>query len=295
MEKHNKSTFLVLASSLAIAIIFIWNVKRPDAQGSLATRAIRNATQQLIKLGTDADKRERAILKQRMIRNAKDIAERTQDQTALEVVHFLESNGGLARPNGPKLALMEAPESEPMVFITPFRPDDECVGVWEKFRGDGAPGGIFQFIDGYNGFLAIRSLGFSGFAEGISVLHQGHLAKTMLEKGSRSSQDCSLDRDSYAFQYRLMAKIGGRKYQRIIEEAASWHAEAAENDPDFLLKPKPESDTLDDIFGKSLSAQEDDFRRLHFWMHSVFRYYESDDPKNSKARQTDFICTLLFP
>lgn len=295
MYDHKRSVFLIIGLSALFAITLLWYAKIPSKENHLASKVIRPATKYLIELGIDADRRDRVSIRDRMLKNARSIAALTQDSTALEVVSFLERNGGLARPSGKRLVLMEQPQIEPAVYITPFKSSDECVGVWEGLSPEQSPAGLFQFIDGYNGFLAIRSLQFSGIGEGLAVLHQGHLAKSILTAPKKShDQDCSLDVASYEFQYRLTEKIGGHGYVQALAEKVESLKRLTDSQSDTLPGPHEMSVPFDQSLGPPASAQESDFRKQHFWMHAVFRYYTELDPIRSRTQKAQLVCSLLY-
>jgi hypothetical protein len=276
---------VVLMGLLAMSAIVVKNLD------------VKSSRQEIIKDDLDA---KTAISDQRALReawmhDAQILADLSKDPEAQMIMTFLREHGGLGRPKGEQLVLMESSPKLPTVIIVPIAEEDECTGPWEKLGGSKAPGALFQQLDGNTAYLAVKSVRFSNFGRGLAFLHEGHIAYQFMNLEG-TSEPCAEDREASIFQHRVMALVGGIRYAEVLNaEVARLMSAAAKKREARLPKFKPDLDTLEDAFGPSASEAEEDFRKLHLWINAIFRYFDLAIPKEAKQRQAEFICSLLTP
>lgn len=306
VELHKKPyipTWMLFFISLGIAALAIFLEQRNIAQPVGVIRPVLEIRRYEV-FGRD-ELSERAILRDEWLKAAKNVADLSNEADAQAVFAFLHEKGGLARPQGENLVLMQRPDVLPVLFIVPFKPEDECIGPWELFGDTHAPGALLQLLDGQSAYLALRSVNLSIFSRGVALLHEGYIARELLKNADQiprnptianQNRSCDLDREAAVFQYNVTAKIGGSAYQAaVIAESKRLGALIGVNPNAVLPRHEPDLDTLEQALGPSASEVEKEFRRTHLWMNAVFRYLSNTDPAHAKARQAEFVCSLLTP
>lgn len=238
---------------------------------------------------------------------ARVIAERSQDRQAQLIVSFLKGRLVIGEPvnsaNGHIAAkVLWAAEGPIVVWMIPMLPEDMKLGEsWQRYAESKSVGAGY---DPETSWIILRSEPMSPVWKGIVLLHEAEHARAYTSEHydwQDAKTFCYKERDTHILQNRLMGKIGGATYRKIIDaEIDRMRRKIAEkNLPIGTAFPNrekyyPDLDRMD-VFGPALSDLERDMRGTHVWIHAIFDWIDLDLPgtvEDKEDRKALFLKTI---
>ncbi len=124
----------------------------------------------------------------------------------------------------------------------------------------------------------------SNFGKGISLLHEGYHAVNAYKQRYSFPKSYALQEiAAYTFQNRIQEKIGGDKYQKLLDQELSIFdsllnkkgADKMTDSIDMSVVPRTSiHSALDSIFGKFESFQDICDKESSFYVNAVFRFID---------------------
>jgi hypothetical protein len=218
-------------------------------------------------------------VKKQWVEAARKVYTQTQDAEAKMLIDTILSAMVAVAPVGKEAARVLEP-SNPNTFWTFFlsvSPEEMMFSknVFAEYRPD-----IRR--------LMVKDVPCSQLWKGLILLHEAHHARAnfVYPYNWRDKRlFASSERDTHNFQNRLMAKVGGSTYNRLLlKEVARLRQEmmarVSARIPGQAVKYMQE---LDSVFGPALSQEERDTRQTHFWIHAVFVLIEQNKGQGLQA------------
>jgi hypothetical protein len=208
----------------------------------------------------------------------KQVAEATQDATALEVWNFINHRTalGIAMPEGGiHYFFTEKPERpvDKYVFLTPIvEADIERLPKDDFLRklAEGKHNVAAQYSEGSHAiYLPPQSFGKLG--SGILLQHEGMHALLDLEKRvDRKAKDSHWfeEADVFKFEFTLLVKLIGDRYADLVSRVSETIAETDEN-PNALSASYPLTDEDRKIITEGLKTSNE--QEIDFWINTVVR------------------------
>lgn len=240
----------------------------------------------------------RIAVKNQWVAAAKKIAGETRDIQAKAVVDAVLGSLVAVMPVPQGVRLLESAKPDgPWTGFLPLLPTD----LSKPYLGHlTAAGNIFAQYQPENNVIIVKEFSSSSeFWKGIMLLHEGQHASDMIfatYEWRNPQVFAEKERDVHNFQNRLMSKIGGANYHRLLQhEITRIRADLTRQGlKGFQRQPGAETRItvlsrtayyaeLDTVFSPALSQLEKDARQTHFWFHAVFAAFEEDRGKNLDA------------
>jgi hypothetical protein len=229
------------------------------------------------------------------------VAARTGDAEALQVISFFQQNVIIGRPgeslpqDGAKvIGVQNATWTEKSFSIVPLISGDESIAPVWKDHMEGAAGASFSPA---GRVMVIKSHAqFSDLWKGMLLLHEGHHARSFLTK-RYDYQDlhtyCEKERDTHAFQNRVISRLGGDPYYDVLAAEVAFIEEAnrleGSKPPAGWLPHGSGKHTLDSVFGPPLSLEEQSVRAAHFVIHAHFELIDRHNKVDPSEMKTAFM------
>jgi len=207
---------------------------------------------------------------------AEKAASSTGDSEANRLVAFLRLNAILAEPFGDQAKTLEASKSEEWFYFVPLIEGDELSGeFWAKLLASPNVGASFN---PGTGLLIVRSDPISQDWAGIILLHEVRHVRDLITEEYNWQDNmtfCRKERDVHEFENRLIAKLGGERYQKFVD-AEVQNMVGASRDAKLELGESMLTGTeypqeLDKIFGVAKSDFERAVRATHVDIDVNFR------------------------
>lgn len=221
---------------------------------------------------------------------AQRITDQTGDDEAADVLNFLQIHTILAEPraDGAFVTLEESVTPTWVACLPLLSEDAQLCPAWRREMEEGFSA---SFRPDFRAIMFQGHVGFSPTWRGIMFLHEGHHAMTYTRTpyNWRSARVYTeRERDTHAFQNRLVGKIGGPRYQELLDTQVA-----------RLLRAEPTtwaqySCEVDEIFGPPTSEREMGIRQAHWIIHAGFLAIQRTESNEYAVlnRQTDFLYTL---
>ncbi len=232
-----------------------------------------------------ADIKHRQEIQRGFLSAASWLAEITDDDEAREISNFLNSNAVTAMNIGPKL-LPFGSEKKDQPFWLFIITGNELKEFPFLNAIDVAKGGVGYLVPYHPIPLMIVKYDkrASGLRNGLLILHEGSHARNYYllqsDAASRSTTDVAFDEvHAYELEIRLLDKLGGEKYQALIQEGIRGLFHPV---PEAPLEVSVERErklnvALDDIFGPSDHlGDERKYLRGRFDLEIAFRYIDQN-------------------
>lgn len=217
---------------------------------------------------------------------AQQITEQTGDDEAVDVLNFLLMHTILAepKPDG-SFVTFESAVTPIWVACLALLPED--AQLCEAWRRELEEGFGVSFRPDCRTMVFNGNVGFSPTWKGILFLHEGHHAMTYARtpyNWQSARVFTERERDTHAFQNRLVWTVGGPPYQEVVERE-TLRLLASER---WVWNRYPNE--LDVLFGPPASEKEEHIRQAHWVAHTGFHALERlGEPPD---RQTDFLYDL---
>jgi hypothetical protein len=246
---------------------------------------------------SEALQAERRQLRDSWLESAEQVANQTGDGEAKKVVRFLRDNGCLLAPISLGVQFLEEGKTDNWVGIVPLLPGDETKSeYWQKENEESMAAWFLPT----SRFLVLRSnMAFSPTWQGILLLHEGHHACTYIPTPydwEDTQTFCYKERDTHAFQNRVMQRLGGVRYEQLLRQEINRMRTALKEEEASLDTHYPQRTeynfALDGVFGEAQSQMEQDARQSHFWIHAVFVLMEEDLVGDVEDRKALFLREL---
>lgn len=219
---------------------------------------------------------------------AQKIVEQTGDAHAADVLNFLLFHTILAEPKSDgTFCTLEDSVTPTWVACLPLLSEDAMLcEAWQRELHQGF--GV-SFRPDCRTMILKGNVAFTPQWKGILLLHEGDHATTFTREPynwHNARIYVSRERDTHAFQNRLVWLIGGREYQDRVEGEAERlvHTDRWTWDEGWPTG-------LDRIFGAAASEKEYGIRFAHWMVHTGFRACErvSETDDEMQNRQTSFL------
>lgn len=248
--------------------------------------------------------------KKKWISAAKQIYLKTQDEEVKMVIDLILDNMITAKPMPPNnMQVLEgAKANSPWTALMPVIREDVQMAHMKKFLENK---NVFASYGPENRVITVRDLEpCSEFWKGIMLLHEAHHAGDLIFQPydwKNPQLFSEMEKNVHNFQNRLTSKIGGLIYDTILlKEINRIRIDLKKLGIDGMRRQKgaftnitipsrtdyyPE---LDKALTPALSQLEKDARQTAFWIHAVFKMYETDRGQGSDAEsgKTTFLHVL---
>lgn len=238
---------------------------------------------------------QRKAIIQEWIAQADAIAQKTKNPQAIKIVDLLKTNGVMCRPNENGIQFLEgATPGKTWVGFVPIMKNEVMPNQKWKDMAESNDGAGAHYIADANTIVLLDSTPTSPIFKGIILLHEGnHAAIALFNPYDQSDLRlfCYDERDTHEFQNSLMAAVGGKVYQDMLNKEIQRMKDIDDKNgirhADAFTGRGPYNPELDKIFGPAQSQVERDLRQTHIWIHAVFTMidmYGSGDKEDNKAR-----------
>jgi hypothetical protein len=239
----------------------------------------------------DQSSTERIKAKQEWLSAAQKIFDETGDEEAKVVLSHVLRNMVATAPRGQKqvVFLEKSIADAPWTGFLPLLKSD----VQKPYVKEFARGQFFAMYQPDNNLIIVREYSLcSKTWKGLMLLHEGyHSGDYHFQPYDWKDPQTFSDRERevHNFQNRLVSKLGGVPYQRLLEKEIirirEW--QKARQIGGMALNPsgntkiqvptRAEYHTeLDRILSPALSSLEKDARETSFWLHAIFTMYDQD-------------------
>lgn len=234
---------------------------------------------------------ERGRIKEEWLKSTKQVVEKINDREAIEIFQFLEKNLILAVPNEKGMKFLERAQSEDWLAIMPLlEKDKEANEHWRYIFSSPAAA---HFLNKIKAVVLKDSL-YNPTGKAIVFLHEGYHAYTFIKNPYEKQSDkeyCYEEVKAHTFQNRVMALIGGAKYQFVLDkEVKRINDEAKRSVGNFTIPNRTEYDEdLITVFGKPDSKMEKDFIQTSVWINAVFVHLDKVFKNGAEDRKALFL------
>lgn len=235
----------------------------------------------------------RAKEKYYWLKNLEDLVWEIKDPQAMQIAFFLQDNSILAEPNEAGIRLLEdAKNNNYWVAIVPlFENDGEAGKRWRSLLNVNAAAHFLPEMR----TIVIKNNDFSPKSKAIIMLHEGfHMVSYLREPYEEQTEIeyCFEELAAHSFQNRLMLLIGKEKYRRLLDkevkrmtvEAKLFGGKPGNTVPGMLSNPE-----LEEIFGKTVSGNENEFIQVSFWIHAAFVFIEKNYEGEAEVQKASFL------
>ena len=236
---------------------------------------------------------------------ADEIVRKVEDKDMNEIWKFIQDHGILAVPSvGGDYHGAGTRKKLPAIALIPLLDEDKKIPVW----GNLIKGRIAAYIMPNRFILLDSSAEFSDTWKGLILLHESTHA-FMFEINPRSPDKDDPDyinnqeRDVREHMKRIIIKLGGFPYQKLLDEEAAYIKKMAEDHPTsgdiWIPDPRPYNNSMDKIFGPAQSDGEKDTRATEFYVQACFAYLDQyhgrEDITKLKSRVVRGVKNMAMP
>lgn len=249
-----------------------------------------------------AAQERRAYFNQQLVK-AKKVVDLTKDSEAKMLYSFLAEEAIILAPvmyNGGVQGLVcEPPRTGNYVSVFVIFKKD--LNLDESFRTKMTKESVAASYDPGTKTLIIKEwANFSDLWAGLILLHEARHAYENIffpYDWRDNFLFCEHERTTHEFENRLIAKIGGAAYEKILSgEIARIERslDSAKVDWKKEMVSMRKITGLEKIFGKSISSYETDARNTHVWIDAYFHFYDhkSSSPEEAIDCQDKLLLTL---
>lgn len=239
--------------------------------------------------------KSRSVLRDTWFKETRDVAQRSEDSEAMEIVSFIEKNSVLSEPVPEGSRFLET-SNEPEYFsIIPIVFGDNSLGpIWAKYYSPIESGGVAHFQPDVRTIVIKSHIRVTPLWHGIILLHEGRHAREFISRQYNWKDMeifCKEERDTHDFQNRVTLKIGGNRYHNLVSSLAvdieSKLEEKGYTPGQAILHRSSHIQELEEIFTPALSSLEMNFRETSVWIHANFILLEKrfgEDAPQKKAQ-----------
>lgn len=237
---------------------------------------------------------------QSWLKDARDVANKTQDEEAKKIADFLERSTGIGVARGNSITpIFLQPNDGTKVLLLPILNSDAN-------DGDGlaeissSRSFMAMFVQEHE-LILLRPVPVSDVWKGIILLHEGrHALNFAAVQGSRVNQEsmAAEERDTHEFQNRITAKLGGERYAQVLqEEITRQHSYTGSTrfplGTEFadIGRYQP---GLDEAFGPAKSDDERASRETQVWTHAIFMLVDEDSRIADKESYKAALLLLVY-
>lgn len=222
---------------------------------------------------------ERRRIRDEWFRITKVFLEKIKDVEAHAVMKFLDDKAILVAPKGDALIAQESISGVWVGILPIISGDEKQSSTWESLMND--PFGA-MFRPDSTTILLKAHVKYTLPWKAMMLLHEGHHAYTFLTTPydwRNRGIYLSRERDTHAYQNRVLSEYGGNPYQQILDrEVLRLEGLTKEHGSVpgtmFFMNKEIAAFALDAVFGPSLSESERGVRTAHFMIHAHFELLE---------------------
>lgn len=248
----------------------------------------------------DSSVRERKAITEEWLAAGKNVVAMTGDENGKAIMDFLRDSHFLAIPEKDEKQLALNVESEPknsqfQVALIPVLTQDQNAGAeWKKLYEKNQAA---TFIPGPEfGVIVLKKTDTISKAwKGLILLHEGSHALANAVGVFSDISDMELkhavdERYAYSQEFDILAKLGGKAYQKILKEEAGRIEIGYLKEKSVALPVYQYKKNLDAIFGPAKSEYEDGIRGSVLWLQAVFAALEKVHGKDgAEKKEIDFL------
>ncbi len=228
----------------------------------------------------------------------KMVAENSGDARINDIFKMLEERAVTAIPTGTGADIIAKEGQSADLKIIPLLPSDGKFEIWKTLvEGDSFTA---TFIEEIGGLVLKNFEPISPIFKGMVIAHEGNHAFLFLQRKAPLSKEkayCYEEKDTHELEIRLLSGITQGKYEKVLDkEADRIYKNVAEGKDLGSSVPTPSlvPDSFREMFGPSLSSQEDGIRKTTFWVHSVFRFIDKYYQGNKEEQKTLFLRSAYY-
>lgn len=234
--------------------------------------------------------KERKALFEPWLEAAEEVCNRTEDTEAQEVLSYLKENGRIISMTGEYSFILGDSPTEKMFFVAPMLPEDVRWGpVWMQ-RAQTSASVMFSPTDN---MIVLKERAIGPLWKGILLLHETHHVVTFTREHYDAEDPdvyCAKERDTHAFENRLLAKIGGKTYALAKQQAKTLFNLRFEGENLLFDIPQTKIAAMDDAFGPSASEDEEASRTGAILIDVAFDALdEKYDPSKAATQKVTFL------
>lgn len=246
--------------------------------------------------------RDRFILRDTWFRETRDVAEKSGDGEAMEIVSFIEKNSTLSEPVPEGSRLLEAGNEATWFSYIPIVVGDDSLGpVWKKYYSPMESGGVAHFQPDVRGMVIKSHIKVTPLWHGIILLHEGRHAREFITRNYNwrdTETFCKEERDTHDFQNRVTLKMGGDRYRDLVSSLAT-NIESKLKEKGYapgqaILSRSSHIPELEEIFTPALSTLEKEFRETSVWIHANFVLLERTFGENAPEKKALHMKTIYL-
>jgi hypothetical protein len=236
--------------------------------------------------------KERSAFFSAELLKAKKVVDLTQDAEAKTLYSFLQTEAVIVAPifyqGGVKILVCGKPSDKDYLFAFVVFTKDLAMDASFRARMTKEAVGAFYNPDTKTMILKEWS-NFSGLWTGLLLLHEArHAYENIFSPYDWHDPQlfCRHERTTHEFENRLLAKIGGQAYAKILarEMARIEHTlDSGKVDWRQGLVNIAKIPGLDKVFGPSVSPYENDARCTHIWIDAYFHFFEKKCANQEEA------------
>lgn len=223
-----------------------------------------------------------------------DVADKTKDARAHEILDMLTERGIIALPTETGLWIPNVVNDTDSIRIVILVPSDAKYELWKKYIEENSNA---AFAPKHRALILKNIIPMSRVFSGIILAHEGNHALTFLKNPQKTwtkEEVCEEERDTHEFENRLFAKSGGAAYKRFVSlEAARLAGNIKQKKGGISFPSSGKYDkALENIFGNALSDYEKGRRNEQVWIDIVFRAIDASDTGNKEKLKAGFLCAV---
>ena len=237
---------------------------------------------------TDSGKRN--DMTNKYLADIEKITQEVDDDEAYEILSFITFKA--AKPNELGAQVLSRKETDSIMLI-PLLEQDKTVG--EKWREVFQSDAVANFLPDIQGIAVKEYIPYSSLGRSLAVLHEAFHARAFLQDPYEIQSDqeyCKEEVQAHMFQHKLMAKLGGEKYQKLLDKEVE-RITASEKLNGVIPFPTDYAELSEVLGHQPASVEEKRFIANSFWTNSVFVFLERSFPKEAAELKSGFIMALF--
>lgn len=293
--------FVVFFTALSFSVIWLTtrkenNKQKPSTQNQITQNQEKTKGSDFI-LETNRFK-----IRDRLFKDAQDVADVSGVQEAKEIVKFLKENSIISEPTPEGVRILESAQGPTWFHFIPLIVGDDTKGeLWESFYSSHGSMGVANFLPDSRGMIIKSHLPMSHLWTGIILIHEGRHAREFLTRKYNWKEGkiyCTEERDTHELQNQIMQKFGGEKYrtfvQKLAEEIEIILKAQGYRPGEAVISRTRNYPELNEIFTPALSELERDFRETSVWIHANFLAIEKTYGAQAPEQKILFLNTLYL-
>ena len=307
-EKKGLPFFLkVIIASVAVIIIFSLIKNHFEQTKESDQRRAAQEYQRQVEEDNNKKKKEyvklqtpiRKPIMEEWTRAGDSLALLTRDSVALEVMKFFKQNCWLTAPHPKGIVLLSGPDSvRHLIYFASFLPNDvvEDAQMRENINSEYA-GALYSY--GLSCIIVKNSDSLSPIAKGMFLCHEtSHGREQKLTNFDSSNDSLMVDEEmrAYIMQNKIISKLGGKRYQTILDTEKKRIKELIKAEMIDLNKTFPGPGMYDEnlvkVCGKPKSVFEKAMWRTLVWQQAFFQIFDEEYAENKVEKKRSFIFSL---